>query len=194
MHRNLKILAISILTVLAPAAAVAHPSHDTVAGFGAGFLHPFTGLDHLLAMLAVGLWASCLPGTAAWRLPALFPAVMVVGAALAFSGFALPAVEPLILASVIVLGAAAAIGMGMPAILSAALVGVFALAHGYAHGSELPAFGNLAAYIVGFVGATVVLHLAGFFLGMLGKRWGNGLPVQAGATAIAVTGVALLLA
>lgn len=180
-----------------PALALGHPGHPgdaAQASLVQGLLHPLTGLDHLLAMLAVGLWAAQLQGRAAWMLPGLFPAVMVAGAALAAAGMAMAGIEPLIALSVVVLGVAVTFGArpGLPA--SAALVGLFAFAHGQAHGVEMPAGGDLAGYVAGFVGATIFLHLVGLFLGMASQRWRGGMLARAGGTAIAITGCALLMA
>ena len=185
----------AILALLAPALALTHTGHEGgSAGFAAGFLHPLTGVDHLLAMLAVGLWAVQLRGRAAWLLPALFPAVMAAGAGMALTSGALPGVELLIVLSVIVLGAAVTLGARPPLAASAALVGCFALAHGYAHGAEFPAGGNFAAYAAGFVGATVCLHLTGLAIGLLGQRWSSGRITRLGGSAIAISGLALLFA
>lgn len=185
----------AVVALLAPALALAHTGHEGGStGFAAGFLHPLTGVDHLLAMLAVGLWAAQLRGRAVWLLPALFPAVMAAGAGLALASGALPGVELLIALSVIVLGAAVTLGAGPPLAASAALVGCFALVHGHAHGAEFPAGGSFAAYAAGFVGATFALHLTGLALGILGQRWSSGRISRLGGSAIAVSGLALLLA
>jgi urease accessory protein len=135
-----------------------------------GLLHPFTGFDHLLAMMAVGLWAARLGNSATWLLPGLFPMVMAIGAGLALGGIGLPMVEAMITISVIVLGVLALAGIRLPLVLSGALVSLFALAHGHAHGAELPVGGDAAAYAAGFIGSTVVLHLIGLFLGMFAQR------------------------
>ena len=126
-----------------------------------GFAHPFTGLDHLLAMVAVGLWASQLGGRALWLLPLTFPVVMAAGAALGFGGVALPWVEIGITVSVLVLGAAVALTYRPALAVSLPLIGLFALLHGYAHGVELPAQTSALTYCAGFVAATLGLHLAG---------------------------------
>lgn len=160
------------LLTLAPAAGFAHTGVSTpgMPDLVAGMLHPFIGLDHLLAMMAVGLWAARQGNPGTWFLPALFPVVMTIGAGLALSGNSLPMVEPLITASVIVLGVLALAGVRLPLILSGALLSLFALAHGHAHGAEMPAGGDVAAYAAGFVGSTVILQLIGLFLGLYGRR------------------------
>lgn len=160
------------LLTLAPAAGFAHTGVSTpgMPDLVAGMLHPFIGLDHLLAMMAVGLWAARQGNPGTWFLPALFPVVMTIGAGLALSGTGLPMVEPLITASVIVLGVLALAGVRLPLVPSGTLVSVFALAHGHAHGTEIPAGGDIAAYAAGFIGSTVILHLIGLFLGMHAQR------------------------
>lgn len=163
---------LATVLLLAPVASFAHTGVSAAGGpdLVTGLLHPFTGLDHLLAMMAVGLWAARLGRSATWLLPTLFPVVMVIGAGLALGGIGLPLVEAMITISVIVLGVLALAGIRLPLVLSGALVSVFALAHGHAHGAELPAGGDAAAYAVGFIGSTVVLHLIGLFLGMYTQR------------------------
>ena len=160
------------LLLLAPVASFAHTgvSSPGVLDLVAGLLHPFPGLDHLLAMIAVGLWAARLGRSAAWLLPTLFPVVMAIGAGLALGGIGLPMVEAMITISVIVLGVLALAGIRLPLVLSGALVSLFALAHGHAHGAELPVGGDAAAFAAGFIGSTVALHLIGLFLGMYAQR------------------------
>ena len=160
------------LLLLAPVASFAHTGVSSPGGpdLIAGLLHPFTGLDHLLAMMAVGLCAARLGKSATWLLPTLFPVVMAIGAGLALRGIGLPMVEAMITISVIVLGVLALAGIRLPLVLSGALVSLFALAHGHAHGAELPAGGDAAAFAVGFIGSTVVLHLIGLFFGMYAQR------------------------
>lgn len=175
--------------------ALAHPEGHGAQDFAAGFLHPFTGLDHLLAMIAVGLWAVRLGRRAVWTLPIVFPLAMLFGAALAVNGVGMPAIEPMIAISVIVLGALVAVGMKMPVTASAALVAAFAIFHGYAHASEAPS-SQLAAYAAGFVSATVILHVLGVAAGVLlvrGARQGvHGSVSRAAGSLIALTGAVLL--
>jgi urease accessory protein len=169
-------------------AAFAHPGH--AGGFAGGLVHPLTGLDHLLAMVAVGLWASQLGRRAMLLLPVLFPAVMAVGAALGVYGVTLPWVEAGILASVVTLGAVIALGLQPSLAVSAGLVGLFALFHGHAHGTELPVQGSALVYGVGFIAATLALHLVGIGIGMF-ARYPVALRTAGGA--IAACGVALLI-
>lgn len=192
--RSVARLALALVAAASPGLALAHPGHAEQASFLAGALHPLTGIDHLLAMLAVGLWAAQLRQRAALLLPALFPVAMVAGAALAFAGVALPAVEPVIALSVIVLGAAIVAGLQLPLAAGGAMIALFALAHGFAHGVELPAGANVAGYAAGFIGSTICLHLAGLFLGLADQRRRGGKLLRIGGSAIAVSGLALLLA
>lgn len=192
--RSIVRLVLALVAAASPGLALAHPGHAEQASFLAGALHPLTGIDHLLAMLAVGLWAAQLRQRAALMLPALFPVAMVAGAALAFAGVALPAVEPVIALSVIVLGAAIVAGLQLPLAAGGAMIALFAVAHGFAHGAELPAGANVAGYAAGFIGSTICLHLAGLFLGLADQRRRGGQLLRIGGSAIAVSGLALLLA
>ena len=155
-----------VLAGLAPSIADAHPGLNAN-GFGDGFAHPFTGLDHLCAMVAVGYWAASLGGPARWIAPAAFVSLMAVGALLGLNAVALPMVEYGIAASVVALGLLVAFNVRMPVPAAAALVGGFALFHGYAHGSEMPVSSNALFYGGGFLLATVVLHAIGLTLGSL---------------------------
>jgi len=157
--------------LLLPATALAHPGHVEGSAFAAGLSHPMAGADHLLAMLAVGLWAASIGARAAWALPLTFVAAMIAGGAMGAAGVHLPMVEPMILASSILIGAAIALALrpGLAAVLP--VIAVFGLVHGHAHGVEGPAQG-LLAYGAGFALATAVLHLAGLVLGRLPLvRW-----------------------
>jgi urease accessory protein len=149
---------------LAATPALAHLDPAEHGSIAAGFTHPLFGTDHVLAMIAVGLWAALLGGRAVWALPTAFVTAMIAGFALALSGAALPAVEPLILASVIVLGAVVALALRLPLWLSAVLVGAFGVCHGHAHGGEIGSAGELG-YAAGFVLATALLHAAGLLIG-----------------------------
>jgi len=149
---------------LAPAAQ-AHIISAQAGGFGAGFAHPFTGLDHMLAMIAVGLWAAQLGGRARWAVPLAFLGAMTVGAGLALAGVRLPMVETGIASSVLVLGLLIAFAARLPVAVSAILVGAFAVFHGHAHGNELPQAASEALYGAGFLLATGALHVFGLGLG-----------------------------
>ena len=156
----------SAVAMLLPTAAFAHTGigPHTHSAFGSGFVHPFLGADHLLAMLAVGLFAAMTGGRARWAYPASFVAAMILGGFLGFEGAALPVIEPTILASVVVLGAAIAFALRPPLALACGVIALFGMAHGYAHGLEAPGLGGLA-YAAGFVAATAALHGVGLALG-----------------------------
>ena len=153
-----------------PLATLAHTSADAGShhGFLTGFMHPLTGLDHLAAMLAVGLW-SALSATSArriWLAPVAFAGMLLVGALLGLNGLALPAVEPMIAASLLVMGLLVATRAQLPLAVTAGVVGVFAVFHGIAHGTELAGGGNGFAPLLGMLVATIALHLAGVGLGL----------------------------
>ncbi len=157
-------LALTALAVTA-APAFAHLNPDEHGSFMAGFSHPLFGLDHILVMVAVGLWAAQIGGKALWGVPAAFVATMAIGFGLALAGVDLPFVEPAILASVVALGLLVAMAVKLDTAASAAIVAVFALFHGHAHGGELGSAGALE-FGTGFVVATALLHVAGIGLGL----------------------------
>lgn len=179
---------ILIPALLLPSAAFAHAGHIDGNAFLSGLNHPISGADHVLAMLAVGLWAAGLGGRALWALPASFVSAMVVGGALGAFGVALPMVEPMILASIIVLGAAVGLALRLPLPAMLAAVALFGAAHGFAHGAEGPSTG-LAIYAFGFGAATMALHLAGIAIG----RGVPALILRASGAAVASAGLALAL-
>lgn len=186
------------LPVLLLATAVeAHTGHGAAAGLAAGFSHPFGGLDHLLAMIAVGILGVQMGGRAAWALPAVFLVAMAAGGALGAIGLALPLVEPGIVGSVIVLGMVIAAGWRMPVAAAVPVVGAFAVFHGFAHGAEMAAGTSALAYGAGFVLATGLLHLAGAGLGIgmahAGRRFA-GLGMRAVGAATAFAGMLLAAA
>ena len=179
-----------IASVVTPAAA--HEGAGVVGGFASGFTHPLFGWDHLVAMVAVGLWGAFLGAPAIWLLPVVFPMVMAFGGSLGVLGVPLPAVETGIAASAAVLGTMVALAVRPPLWVAALIVGAFAIFHGHAHGTELPQAANALAYSLGFVIATGLLHLSGIGLGLL-VRWPAGaVAVRIGGAAIALAGVALL--
>jgi len=193
----LRRLALSLPLVLVATAAMAHPHHahlDDYGSFMSGLLHPIFGLDHVLAMVAVGLWASLIGGRAMVVVPAAFVGVMAVGFLLALGGIGLPFVEPIILASVVVLGLVVALALPVPVAAGAAVVGFFALFHGHAHGEEMGT-ATMAAYGAGFVISTAALHAAGIAAGLgLGRflEDGQGRMVTQAAGALTVVGGILL--
>ncbi|KXF78955.1 protein hupE [Paramesorhizobium deserti] len=162
--RKSALLSAAIL-VLAATPASAHLNPAEHGSFAAGFSHPLFGADHILAMVAVGLWAALLGGRALWLVPAAFVTTMMAGFMLALAGAPLPFVEPAILASVVAIGLLAAIALKVPTSAAMALVGFFALFHGYAHGGEMGSAGA-AAYGLGFALATIILHAAGIGIGL----------------------------
>ena len=147
--------------LLAPALAFAHPGHGDN-GLVAGISHPLGGLDHLLAMVAVGLWAAQQKGAARWALPCTFVGTMLIGGLLGFAGLELPLLETGIAASVLALGLLVALAARPPVAAAVGLTAAFALFHGVAHGLELPEMGNPWAYAAGFVAATATLHALGY--------------------------------
>lgn len=161
--------ALTLFLLFVPAAAFAHAGHLPASGFAAGFLHPLLGPDHIAAMVAVGLWAATLGGTAVPVLLLAFPLAMVAGGMLGAAGIPLPAVEHGIAASSIVIGVAVMLALRPPLWVAGAVVAGFALFHGHAHGAEMPAGGGLAPYAVGFVLATLLLHLSGLGIGHLSR-------------------------
>ncbi|WP_374633725.1 HupE/UreJ family protein [Paracoccus sp. (in: a-proteobacteria)] len=173
--------------LLMPTAAFAHPGH--VAGpsaFAAGLGHPLGGADHVLAMVAVGLWAAtAIDRRGIWALPLAFMGAMLIGGILGASGIALPAVEPAILASSVILGLAVALALRPSLGFALPVVAAFGIMHGHAHGAEGPASG-LMAYAAGFVLATGALHLAGIGLGRLGATRILGAATAAAGMALVV--------
>ena len=178
--------------LLLPEVALAHTEAGVVGGFLSGFTHPIFGFDHVVAMVAVGLWGAFLGQPAIWLLPVVFPVVMAFGGLAGVLGVPLPGVEMGIAASAVALGAMVALALRPPLWVAAILVGAFAIFHGHAHGTELPEAANPLAYGVGFVIATGLLHLSGIALGLL-SRWPAGLQaVRVGGGAIACVGLYFL--
>lgn len=187
-------LVVSLL-LLCPFMAQAHPGvPGHVHGFAEGLAHPLTGLDHICAMIAVGLWAAQRGGRFLWLVPLTFVSVMTVGGLIGMSGFQIPFVEQGIAASVLVLGILIAAALRLPLSASAALVGVFALFHGLAHGAETPVSVSGLSFAAGFVLATAVLHLAGIGIGLLPRKLGGTQIVRYVGGAIAVYGLVLCFA
>jgi urease accessory protein len=177
----------------ATGAAEAHTGHEHAVSFAAGFAHPWSGLDHMLAMVAVGLWAGLNGGRALWAWPLAFVTVMVGGGVLGTVGAPMPMVESGILASVIVLGLLVLAATRPPLALGAVLVGAFALLHGHAHGAELPAQATAISYAGGFALGTALLHAVGLGVAIAGGERtpllvrGAGALVAAGGVALALT-------
>lgn len=171
----------------APALVLAHASGGGATGFLEGLGHPVSGLDHVLAMLAVGLWGAQLGAPAVWLLPVAFPMVMALGGALGLVGVALPGVEVGIAVSALVLGLAVTVEARPRPPVAAALVGFFAVFHGHAHGTELPPGADGVLYSLGFVVSTGALHAGGILLGLA-----HGIP--AGRVALRVAGAVVAAA
>lgn len=189
---NRKLSTFALLLFGLASVASAHEGAGISGGFYSGFVHPVVGLDHVAAMVAVGLWGAFLGSPAIWILPVVFPLVMAVGGALGVAGVPLPAVETGIATSAVILGAMVAFAVRPPLWVAALLVGVFAVFHGHAHGTELPDAANPLAYSLGFVIATGMLHLCGIAFGLL-VRWPSGrVAVRAGGGLIALAGVGFL--
>ncbi len=179
---------------LLPHAALAHPGAHHAFGFAAGFGHPVAGLDHVLAMVLVGMLAVQLGGRALWALPATFVALMAAGGMAGMAGLALPHVEIGIALSIVTFGAALAFAVRAPLAAAALAVGGFALFHGFAHGAELPAGTDATGYVLGFLLATALLHGAGIALGLGVGRWSGrgGLALRAAGAAATVVGAGFL--
>ncbi len=181
-----------LLVLCHASAAEAHIQRGEGVSFVSGFRHPISGLDHVVAMVAVGLWGAQLGAPAIWVLPVAFPLVMACGGMLGLIGVPLPGTELGIAASAILLGAAVMLRLRPPLAVAAVLVGFFAIFHGYAHGSELPPGENGLLYSLGFVIATGCLHAIGIIIGLLNRGpWGQRV-VRAAGAAIAVTGLFFL--
>jgi urease accessory protein len=181
-------VAVLIPATLITEPALAHSIGSSAAGFAGGFLHPLTGLDHMLAMVCVGIWGAELGAPAVWLLPIAFPLIMAVGGAFGVFGVPLPAGELLIALSVVVLGTLVALAWELPVAVALTIVGIFAIAHGHAHGMEMPGAVDALGFTIGFVLATGLLHLTGIAIGVL-TRWPAGvLAIRACGCAVAVTG------
>ena len=183
---------LAMLFLLAAMPALAHVQEGQAAGFFTGLRHPVSGLDHVLAMVAVGLWGAQLGAPAIWLLPVTFPLVMAFGGFLGLLGIPLPGVEVGIAASAILLGTMIAKEARPPLGLAAAMVAFFAVFHGHAHGAELPAGQSGLTYSIGFVIATGCLHATGIGIGVI-HRWGWGrIALRVAGAAVAAAGVFFL--
>ncbi|MGD8896622.1 MAG: HupE/UreJ family protein [Acidobacteriota bacterium] len=177
----------ALLLLLAAVPVYAHEQSGQAAGFLTGLKHPVSGLDHVLAMISVGLWGAQLGAPAMWMLPVVFPMVMAFGGFLGLLGVPLPGTEIGIAVSAILLGLVVALEARPPLWGAVSLVGFFGVFHGYAHGTELPAGENALLYSVGFVIATGCLHAVGIGIGLV-HRW------SAGRVALRITGAVVALA
>jgi urease accessory protein len=192
MYRNSIIALLLLMILLIPSSVFAHVEQGQAAGFITGLQHPWSGLDHVLAMIAVGLWGAQLGNPAMWVLPVIFPMVMSLGAMMGLLGIPLPGIEIGIALSSIFLGAMVVGEVRPKLVIAAVLVGFFAVFHGHAHGTELPAGQSGMLYSMGFVIATGILHGIGITIGLI-HRWPQGRLALRGAGAfIAFMGVTFL--
>jgi urease accessory protein len=187
-----RVLVIPFALACTVSSALAHSGEGVVGGFLGGVAHPLFGPDHIIAMVAVGLWGAFLGAPAIWLLPVVFPLVMAFGGVLGILGVPIPGVEIGIATSAVVLGLMVALAARPPLAIAAVLVGAFAIFHGHAHGAELPPGADAIAYSLGFVIATGLLHLCGIAFGLL-ARWPSGrLAVRSAGSAIAIAGIVIL--
>jgi len=193
MRALASLLALTVVAV--PSAAFAHTGHADTAGFLHGFMHPIGGIDHILAMVAVGVFAFVLGGRALILVPLSFIGMMAVGFLIGGAGVDLPFVELGIALSSVVIGAVAASGRSMPVAAAMSLVGLFAIFHGHAHGAEMPADTSGLDYALGFVAATALLHAAGIGAAIgvarIAGKYGRPLAQLAGG-AFALGGIGVL--
>jgi urease accessory protein len=193
MRALASLLALGLVAL--PTAALAHTGHADTAGFAHGFMHPIGGLDHVLAMVAVGVFAFVLSGRALWLVPLSFVGMMAVGFVLGVNGVTLPYAELAIALSSIMIGGVAALGRRMPVVAAMGLVGGFAVFHGWAHGAEMPVDASGLTYALGFVAATALLHICGIAASLavaaVAGKYGRTLAQVAGG-AFALGGMGVL--
>ncbi len=189
----MRLLTLALATVAAATPALAHTGAGATHGFAAGLAHPLMGLDHVLAMVMVGLWAALVGGRAVWAWPAAFVGLMVAAALLALAGLPAPGAEIGIALSVVGLGLLVALRLPLTLAAGAALCGAFALFHGHAHGAELPEGAGAGAYIAGFTLATLVLHAAGLWLAVSLARLERAWAPRLAGGAVALAGVVLMV-
>ncbi|MEL6735740.1 MAG: HupE/UreJ family protein [Pseudomonadota bacterium] len=193
MRHSVRVIALAGVSVLLSAASAwAHTGEGVTGGFLSGLTHPIFGWDHVVAMVAVGLWGAILGRPAIWILPIVFPLVMAFGAALGVVGIPVPFIEAGIALSGVVLGLLIVFFVKAPLPIAAVLVGLFAIFHGHAHGTELPDAANPIAYAIGFVISTGLLHLFGIVFGTLVASEAGKWIVRAGGAVIAMVGAAFL--
>ena len=185
------LMTVMLLVAMQPLAA--HTTGGAMGGLGSGLGHPFVGVDHLLAMLAVGIWAYQLGGDAIWKIPLVFVLTLLVGANVGLAGISLPFVEPMIATSVMVFGLLLVMKSRLMPGLASLLVALFALFHGYAHGVEMPMAASPLAYIIGFGLATIGLHALGVMLGYGMQRSAQMMLLRVGGFGLAGAGLLLLV-
>jgi len=183
---------VALIFAIVTTPALAHSENGVAIDFWGGFTHPIFGPDHVIAMVAVGLWGAFLGPPAIWLLPVVFPLVMAFGGALGVAGMPLPGVETGIAISAIIVGGMVAFAAKPPLWIAAVLVGAFAIFHGHAHGAELPIGADAVAFSMGFVVATGMLHLGGITFGGL-SHWSAGrVAVRVAGGVISLLGFAYL--
>jgi urease accessory protein len=184
-------LVVPFLAMAVPSLAHAHVGIGETSGFLHGVSHPLTGIDHLCAMFAVGIWAAQTGGRAIWAVPLAFVSVMLLGGALGMGGVHFPFAETGIALSVLMLGVFIAAAVRLPVSVSILIVGMFALCHGHAHGAEMPATASVLGYAGGFALATALLHVAGIGLGVGMEKIASARFVRFAGGAIALFGIVL---
>jgi urease accessory protein len=189
--RFLRLVAPTAAILVMTTAAEAHTGHGATNAFTAGFAHPLGGLDHLLAMVAVGLWAGLAGGRALWLWPASFVGAMLIGGAIGMAGIPMPLVEQGIVGSVIVIGLATALAFSPSLAIGVAMAALAGLFHGHAHGTEVPADVSGLTYAAGFALATMLLHAVGIALTVIATRFTLPIAARAAGGLTAVAGVVL---
>lgn len=184
-------MVVALLVIVAPAAA--HPGHGSMSGFAAGLQHPLSGIDHLLAMIAVGLWAGSCGGRRAWLWPAIFVSSMVAGGVIGLYVATTMPVESAILTSVLVLGLATTFRLRAPLLLGGMMIAVFGLAHGFAHGSEMPHSVSGLDFAAGLIVATSALHLMGLMAATSLRRLRLDYVTRFAGMAIVIAGITFIL-
>jgi len=182
------VLSAALIAALLPSPALAHDGTGLAGGFAAGFAHPLSGPDHMLAMISVGLWGAFLGRPLVYVLPMIFPTVMALGAGIGMVGVPLPPVEIGIALSVLTLGLMILFAVRAPVSVACAIVAIFGLFHGYAHGVELPSAADPIGYSAGFVLCTGLLHLTGIALGLLKVSQTGTLALRGAGGVIALCG------
>lgn len=194
MRSKMLKMGLAAATVALPTLAMAHPGHEHTSSFMTGLMHPIGGLDHLLAMLAVGLWAASIGGRAMWALPLAFISAMLIGGGLGMAGVQVPFIEQGIVLSVILVGVLLFASVRFSVATCAGIVGLFALFHGTAHGIEMPFSANAIEYALGFVASTFALHMTGMALGALAVRFQTPMVTRLTGSLIAAMGLFLAIA
>ena len=193
MRLNTLKIGLAALIAALPTLALAHSGHEHTSSFMTGFMHPMGGLDHLLAMLAVGLWAANIGGRALYIVPIAFVGAMLLGGGMAVAGISIPFIEQGILLSVILMGALLIGSVRFPVTVCAVVAGSFALFHGAAHGLEMPLSSNSMAYALGFASATALLHIVGIGFGRATSHFQALFATRITGLLIALTGIFLAL-